>query len=168
MNKVSNMMIRITATTLLLTIAATALADDTYGESGRKGPRHQRGMQAMPVVEQLTHALKRLDLGDNQKEDIRGIMREMKTDVRPLMQETRAGHQQLKELIKAEHYDQDAITVLAKKEGDLAAERMMIASRALAEIFSHLTDEQRDELDAMAAQRQERRSERRKHRSNQS
>ena len=168
MNKVNDMMIRITVTTLLLTTAATAMADDSYGEPGRKGPRHQRGMQVMPVVEQLTHALKRLELDDQQREDIRGVMREMKTDIRPLMEETRAGHQTLKELIKAENYDQGAIAVLAKKEGDLAAERMMIASRTLSAIFSHLTDEQRDELDAMAAQRQERRSERRKHRPDQS
>jgi Spy/CpxP family protein refolding chaperone len=87
-------------------------------------------------------------------------MQALKAEVRPIMQATKAGHLQLKELIKADSYDEQAVAALADKEGNLAAERMMITSRALSEVFSQLTDEQRSQLDEMAAQRKGPRGER--------
>jgi len=155
-------------TTLLLTVAGTALAQDFYGEPGEKGRRHQRGPQGMPVVQQLMRGLKRLDLDDEQKAAIRAVMQDLKAEVRPIMQEMKAGHMQLKELIKADSYDEKAVEALAEKEGEMAAERLVITSRALSEVYSHLTPEQRDELAAMAEERTERRADRRKQRHRQS
>ncbi len=37
----------------------------------------------------------------------------------------RAGHEQLKELIKADSFDEAAVTALAEKEGALTAERLI-------------------------------------------
>ena len=143
-------------TIFLLTLGGTVLAKDFAGERARKGQHHQRGMQEMPVVGQMRRALRHLDLSDEQKEGIRAVTQAMKKDVRPIMLQTKAGHLQLKALIKAGNYDEQAVAALAEKEGVLAAERLMIASRAMSEIFSQLTDEQRSELDTMAAQRKQR------------
>jgi protein CpxP len=147
--------------TVLLTSAGTVMAQDFYGEPGNKGQRHHRGMQAMPAVEQLMRGIRRLDLDDAQQENIRAIMQDLKAEARPIMEETRAGHLQLKELVKADTYDEKAVAALAEKEGDLAAERMMITSRALSEVFSHLTEGQRTQLEEMSTERMARRSERR-------
>ncbi len=151
--------------TLLLTVTGSIMAQDSDGEFGKKGRHHQRGIQADPIVDQVMRAIKRLDLDDEQKASIKSVMQTLKADTRHIMHETKAGHRQLRELIKAENYDEIAIAALAEKEGRLATERMILTSRALSEIYGNLTDEQRDELNAMADERMERRGERRKHRS---
>ena len=76
----------------------------------------------------------------------------------------RAMHAQLKELIKADTFDESAVSALARKEGDLAAERLLSASRATSNVYGQLTDEQRAQLASMAEERQAKRAERRHHR----
>jgi len=154
--------------TLILMTSGTALAQNLNGEPGRKGQRNERGIQSMPMVEQLMRAIKRLDLDDTQKENIRTIMNGLKEEVRPVLLEAKAGQLQLKDLIKAESYDEKAVAALAEKEGNLAAKRMILTSKALSDVFSHLTPEQRSELDAMAEKRMQRRGEKRKQRPAQS
>ena len=164
MNKISITII----TTLLLTVSGMALAQDFNGERGNKGQHSQRGLQGMPMVDQIMRSLRRLDLEDEQRESIKAIMQGLKAETSPVMQKTKAVHLQLKELIKADVYDADAVAALAIQEGDFAAERLMITSRALSQVYGHLTQEQRDELETMAAERQVRRAERRAQRPNQS
>ena len=164
MNKISITII----TSLLLTISGMALAQDFYGEPGNKGQRSQRGMQGMPMADQIMREIRRLDLDDKQRENVRAIMQGLKEETSPVMQKSRAVHLQLKELIKADVYDTDAIAALAVQEGDFAAERIMITSRALSQVYSQLTPEQHDELETMATERQERRNERRAQRPDQS
>ena len=73
----------------------------------------------------------------------------------------KAGHEQLKELIKAESFDESAVAALAETEGTLAAERLIVASRAMSDVYGQLTVEQRAELEIMASERAERRAEKR-------
>ena len=164
MNKINITII----TTLMLTVSGMALAQDFSGNPGNKGQRSQRGMQGAPMVDQLMRGIRRLDLEDEQKENVRAIMQGLKAETNPVMQKSRAVHLQLKELIKADVYDADAIAALAVQEGDFAAERMMITSRALSHVYNQLTPEQRDELETMATDRQEQRDERRAQRPDQS
>ncbi len=141
--------------TVVLMSATLAFAHETGLGPGDSGPR---SLQKMPMVEHLIRAVRRLDLSDDQKESIRNIMWDMKTEIGPVMADMKAGREQLKELIKAEEYDQGAVAELAGKEGDLAAERMIITSRALADALATLTDEQRAQLEEMEAQRRQCRS----------
>lgn len=159
-----NKLITTIITSLLLTITGVTLSQDAYAEPGNKGQHQKRdhGIQAMPMIEKLMHAIRRLDLDDVQKDSIRVVMQDLKAGVHPLMQETKAVHLELKELIKADTYDEGAVAALAEQEGALAAERLMITSKALSDIFSQLTDEQRSELETMAEERHERRGERHK------
>jgi len=140
-------------TTILLTAAGTVFAQDNSGDPGKKGHRGQRGTQAMQVTEQLMRAFKRLDLNEEQKANIKAAMQNLKTEVHPIMLEVKAGHEQLKELIKAENYDEKAVAALADKEGNLAAERIILTGKALSKAFGYLTEEQRIQLDAMASER---------------
>jgi len=154
-----NKLIITITTTLALTITGTAMAQDFYDDPGKKGQQHRQGqrnhqsMQSMPVVDQMMRALRRVDLTDEQKAAIKVIMKGMKEEIRPIMMETKNGHGQLKELIKAKSFDENAVAVIAENEGQLAAERMKIVSRSLAKIYAQLSDEQRAELETMAAER---------------
>ena len=153
------------ATTLLLTTAGMALAqDDSAGMHERKGDRQQRGMQATPGVEKMMRAIRHLDLSAEQRESFTAVMQAMKAEMRPIMHDTKAGYLALRELVKADSYDEEAVAAIAEKQGNLAAERVLITSRAMSDIFSQLTVEQRAELDAMAEKRQARRGERRQQR----
>ncbi len=153
---------------LILSASGVALAGNPDGGFGDRDKRQHRGMQNNPFVEQVMRAIKRLDLEDEQKTTIRSIMQTLKADSRDLMEQTKAGHLQLRTLITAENYDEDAVAALADKEGELAAERTILASKALSEVYAQLTPEQQTELDAMATERMAKRGERgerRKHRS---
>ncbi len=155
-------------TVLFLTAPGAVLAQDTVNEpidQQRKGRHHQRGGQPMQGVEKLMRAIRHLDLDEEQKDSTRAIMQTLRQDQREIMEEMKAGHQQLKELIKAEVYDEEAVAALAEREGLLVAERLIITSKAMSEVYGLLTDEQRLELEAMAAERAARREERRQERS---
>jgi len=143
----------ILATTLLMS-AGTTLAQDNNFDRNDRGPRAQRGVAGMPIIERVVRAIHRLDLSDEQKDSIRAAMRDLRADAGPIMSEIKAGHKQLRELITANEYDENAVAEVATKEGDLATERLVIASRTLATVLGYLTDEQRAQLDEMAAQRQ--------------
>jgi Spy/CpxP family protein refolding chaperone len=144
---------------LLLTATGTTLAQESYGEREKKGQHQQRGMQAMPMIDKLSRAIRRLDLDDEQKESIKAVMRTMKEEVRPIMELSKAGHHELMQLIKADTYDAQAVAALAEEEGNLAAERMIISSRAISDVFSLLTDEQRNQLETMSAEHRGQRGE---------
>lgn len=172
MNQLTNIITGTILATLLLTVTGAALAQDPMANpaGAKKGQHHQgrhqqRGDQPMPAVENMMRAVKHLDLSDEQQESIKAIMHGLKTQERQLMKETKAGHEQLKELIKADSYDEAAVATLAEKEGALTAERLMSASRAMSQVYGLLSDEQRVELEAMAAERQARRAEKRQPRS---
>jgi protein CpxP len=165
MNKMTN---RITAAILasaLISFTANAMAEDPVNKSPRKGQHHHRANQQMPVVDQMMRAVRHLDLSDEQKTGIRVIMKDLKAQDRAQMKEMRAMHAQLRELIKADAFDETAAAALAEKEGDLAANRLLSTSRSMSRVYAQLTGEQRAELEAMAEQRQAKRAERRKQRS---
>lgn len=154
--------------TLLLAFMGTALAQDPVADpqvKAQKSRQHHRGNQALPAVERMMRGIRHLDLSDEQKVNIKGIMRELRAEERSLLKEMKSGHEQLRELIKAESFDEQAVASIAETEGALAAERLIIASRAMSAVYSQLTDEQRAELEVMAAERSAKRSEKRKQRS---
>ena len=141
---------------LFLAATGMAMSHDMDKGHGKKNHQQQRGNQTMPAVEKLSHALRKLDLSDEQKTNTRGVFKQLRSDIRPLMKETRAGHQQLKVLTMASEFDATAIAAIAEKEGDLVTQRVMLTSKALADALGHLTGEQRTQLDTMIAERQQR------------
>lgn len=155
----------IVLTGIMLASSATVLAQDGYGVPGYKGQQGHRNAQFMPLTDRFMRAIRHLDLSEDQKDSIHTTMQALKTEMGPIMDEMKAGHLQLKELIKADGFDEQAVADLAAKEGDLAAERILITSRAMSDVYAQLTDEQRIQLEEMRAERMERRAERRKQRS---
>jgi len=163
----NNASTRITITLLslmLLSLAGTALAQETaHGHAG-KGQHHGRANFPMPVVDMMMRAVRHLDLSDEQTESIKGIMKSLKSDERQLTKEMRSGQEQLKGLIKADTFDEEAVADLAEKEGALTTRRLILASKAMSQVYAQLTDEQRAQLERMAEERAERGAEIRKQR----
>ena len=162
MNKI---IIALTTTLVMTVTGATFAQEDVAGPEHKKQGQHRqkqsRGMQAMPAVDDVMRAIRHLDLDAGQKEGIREIMGGLKADVRPVMMATRENHEQLKELVKAAAFNEEAVAALAEKEGNLAAERLMLTSRALSDVYNLLTVEQREELEFMASKRKEKMGKRR-------
>jgi Spy/CpxP family protein refolding chaperone len=157
-NILMNKLIITIAGSLLIFSGGVAMAqDDVRGERNKNRQHQQRGMQTMPVVDQMMRALRHLDLSMEQKQNTKAIMSDMRAQIRPLAQETRQNQQELQQLVKAEVYDEQAVATLAGNEGDLAAERVRIVSKAMSDIFAQLTDEQHAKLDELAAQRHQKR-----------
>ena len=162
MNKVTARLTTAFFSIVLLTLTGTALAQEPGPGHFRDKPHHGRGMGPMPVVDMMMHAVRHLDLSDEQRDSIRDVMQSLKTEDRRLKKEMRSSHQQLKELITADAFDETAVANIAGKEGALTSERLMLASRAMSQVYAQLTDEQRAELKEMAEERAARRAERRK------
>jgi Spy/CpxP family protein refolding chaperone len=172
-----NKLIIAIVSTLIMTVAGASFAQDDVAEPEKKKQRQhrqhqqqnqQRGMQSMPVVEMTMRAIRQLDLEDGQKEEIRGVMEGLKADIRPIMMDSRANLAQLPDLIKTTPYDEEAVALLAEKEGTLAAERLKLTSQALSNVYNILTIDQRNELDAMTEQRREKRTKKRQPRDGES
>jgi len=162
MNKALTSLTTVIFSTALLTLAGSALAQEPPGPGHfRDGPHHGPGMFGMPGVDMVMRGVMHLDLSDDQRDSIKDIMKTLKTEDRQLMKETKSGHEQLKDLIKADTFDETAVADIAEKEGAVTTQRVILGSRALSQVYALLTDEQRTELETMAAERAERRAERR-------
>ncbi len=155
----------ILAVTLFITAGSVFAQNSDFGP-GDQGPRHDRGTPGMQGIEHLHRALHRLDLSDEQKTSIEGVMQRLKTEMQPILEDTRTNQDQLRNLVKADSFDQDAVAGIAQSEGQLATQRIMLTSQAMSEVFSFLSDEQRTQLDEMVAQQKNKRNTRRhaKHR----
>ena len=151
--------------TVMLSVAGTATAQNPDGNSGERGERsdrgmrHQKGSKGNPFLDEAMRGIRGLDLSDEQKTNVRSIMQTLKADSATIIDETRSVHMQLRTLVTASTYDAAAVATLAEIEGELATERLIISSQALSEVYAELTAEQRTQLDAMATDRMVRRSE---------
>ena len=145
-------------TALLLAISGMAVAQDGGQGPGNKGQRSHRGMQAQPrtMMEGVMREIKRLDLSEEQKEGIWATVHELKGELHPVMVEMRNGQRELRELIISGSFDEKAVAALAEKTGDLTAQRILLTTGAVANVLGQLTEEQRVQLDAMAAERKQR------------
>lgn len=159
MNKVMISMV----TALLLSMSSMAVAQDGAPGPGHKGQRPHRGMQApsRSMMDGVMRAIKRLDLSDEQQENIWVTAHDLKGQLHPVMVEMKKGQRELRELISSGNYDAKAVAELAKKEGDLTEQRILLTSEAVANVLGQLTEEQRARLEAMKTERKQRVKDRR-------
>lgn len=143
--------------TIALIFAGTALAKE-HGQD-RRGSHGAPGL-ALPVVEHLTKALRRLELTAEQKKAAHAELKAMREQIRPLMLKMRENRKSLHELISAETYDSDAVAEAAAAQGSLTAEITRIAGGTAAAVLAKLTAEQRTRLAAMGERAREKRAER--------
>ena len=141
---------------LLLTAAGNTFAGDRSDGPGKRGKHGPRSSEGAMVMEHFKRELRQLDLTDEQKEDVKVIMVELRDQVRLIGDELEINQEQLAELIRAESWDEEAAAKLAAKEGDLTAQRTLLTSKALSDVYAQLNPDQRAKLAASAAERKAR------------
>lgn len=154
----------ILVSSLAMLTSASVLAQDGEAEPGKQRHHKQqkhRGMHAMPMAQQVFRTLRRLELDDTQKAAVKGIFETMRSDLQPVMKDMRKAQSELKQLVTAGNFDAEAVADIAKREGELTTERILIASRAMSDAYALLTEEQRAKLSAMAEERKGKRNQKR-------
>ena len=99
---------------------------------------------------------RRLNLTDQQKTDIKGIIKEEFASTKDLRTKSRENRQQLRAL----NGDDPQVQTLAADQGQLISQLIVSAERAKAEIYKVLTPEQQQQLQNMRKARQQRMQER--------
>jgi Spy/CpxP family protein refolding chaperone len=106
---------------------------------GQKG-QMRRGQQPM---------LAKLDLNEDQKEQIKGIMLEGKQESLPLENQLREKRARLRTLSSGDTYDVSALNKVADEMGDLQVSIQKIHIAKKGEIRALLNDEQKIKFDTM-------------------
>lgn len=144
--------------TIIFAAALLMLAGGAFARGGDfgHGRHHAGGPPGAPALEHFRHALRKLDLSDQQETDIKAAMQNLKKEMQPLMEDMHANHEQLRTLVTAKSYDKGAVAAVAKKEGELATRRIILTSEAMSRMLGYLTDEQRAKLEQMRTERMQR------------
>jgi Spy/CpxP family protein refolding chaperone len=153
-----NKLIATAFVSFMLVAAGSALAGDRSGGPGKGGKHQQRGPEGSQIVERFQHALRQLDLSEEQKAATKVIMEDLREQSREIGQELRDNQMALRNLITADTWNENDAARLAAQEGDLTAQRTLLMSKAMSDIYAQLTSDQRAEMAASAEERQERHS----------
>ncbi len=97
--------------------------------------------------------LKRLDLTDEQRDQIFEIHHAQQPAVREKMEALRKGREALRNAAMAENYDSKAVRTLADQQGMLKAELIVMRNATFNRIYTLLTPEQREQIKQMKKKR---------------
>lgn len=147
----------VAATAALTLFAGTAMAGPGDGP-GRKGPA---GDPSSMVLRHLAHQVEQLDLDDAQDAAIEAIFDDSKADLKANRLAARDNRAILHDILTADTLDEDALASAARTEGDLVAERIVIAATAASAVKAELDADQLAELEANITERRERMAEHR-------
>jgi len=100
---------------------------------------------------------KKLDLSDDQRTQIEGIMAASKQQIRDHHDKLRANREQLKSLMKQSPLDEAALRKVADTQGDLKADLIVLRAQQRAKIGDILSSEQRAKLADRAGKKREHR-----------
>ncbi|GAB2677342.1 Spy/CpxP family protein refolding chaperone [Aliiglaciecola sp. 3_MG-2023] len=121
----------------LIAMAATAAISSIAVQA------HERPESPMRAV------FKKLDLTDQQKLDVRTIMKQSKEDGKIYKQDLKDIKEQLKSLIRSTDWDQEAVVSLLETEQEIKAQLALGAATKRNAIWNTLTAEQQQKLSAM-------------------
>jgi len=136
-------------------LATGAVSARPYGgcDGGRHAAFQPHGMHGGGS---MRHLINRLDLTEEQRDQIFAIKHAQRPAIREKMKELRKGREALQEAAMAEPYDAQAVRKLADQQARLRAELIVMRNAAQNKIYALLTPEQREEV----AQRKESRDKR--------
>ena len=110
----------------------------------------------------IRHAAKKLGLSDDQKEQIRGVLKAHAGEIEAQMRAAQSGHKALREAMAVQPLDEAKIRQQALALGEVRADGAVLRARIRTEIWPILTPDQQDkakELRSMKGQREKRRIE---------
>ena len=150
---------------LVLAAATTLVVTDTWAqarEPGVGGPpvgRMQRGGGRASTG--LLPGLRRLDLTDAQREQIRTLAQQHRDATREVGGQLMSAREALRDAVTAEVANEGAIRALASQLGTLEGDAAVVRAQLSAQVWQILTPDQQAQLRALQAQADERRQQRR-------
>lgn len=114
-----------------------------------------------PRAHGLRFALRKLDLSESQRQEIKTIFEIEREQVRAYHESTRALGAELHDQIEADPYNESAVRAKAAAVAALGVEIAVLRARQDGRVRDVLTPEQLDQLEQMKEKRQEFREERR-------
>ena len=152
---------------LALAMAAAVAAHEAFAaETQRPGGRGGRGAwlggpRGGGPAGAFLPPLRRLDLDDAQREQVRTVIGENREAARTAFRELRAAREALAATATAATVDEDRIRTLAAEVGRLEGDAAIRRARVYAAVWEILTPEQQARAGEIEAERNERRSARR-------
>ncbi len=148
---------------LIIPMAALALS----GHAIAKG--HGKGQQQSMIQKEVRMMMSKLDLNEQQKEQMKAIKENSKAQMKALKEAHQQGTErdELQALIMADTFDEGAFLALQQRIAAKKQQGALIQARTMNQIFNVLTPEQKQQFLEIKAERKEKRKEKRQDRRNQ-
>jgi len=112
------------------------------------GERHKKGMK-----NRVERMIRHLDLSDEQATKMRSVFDKYSDQFSALQTEKKKTKQSLRENMHTDKQDMATIEQLAKKQGELKTQKILVKAKMKAEINAILTDSQREKKRSMRGKR---------------
>ena len=147
-------MIKTLTAAILATCVVASPAIARPGQGGHAGG--PPGIETlMHLSRHLEHVADEINVTQEQRDAIRGIIDMARPQFREVGDAIRANHELIRTVSSPESYDAEAVAILADEQGALVSQMMILGAQTKVNVLSVLTVEQREQLTAM---REERRS----------
>lgn len=137
------------AGTLAFSAAAFGGPEHDHDKASQYASRQGNGPGEDPArsfVGRLVRAVHTLDLDEAQIAAIHDILAENKEALHANHLATKDAHEALRETLMADSLDPTELEAIARLEGDLTAERIVLSAHVATRVLAELTEEQREEL----------------------
>jgi protein CpxP len=104
--------------------------------------------------------MNRLNLSDQQREQLRGVADSHRDELRPLVERERTARGALQAAITSDSFNEGTVREQANAVAQVEADLAVLRARAFSEAFQILTPEQQSRLKTLQAQATERRGQR--------
>jgi len=141
--------------TLILVLAAGIGTAWAWGGGG-----HGPGMMAHggpgAFLRGMMRIMHRLDLSDQQRDTIRGIIQDARTQIEPHREALEQGREKMRALDPS-NFDEAAVRAIAAQQAGHIEELMVIGQKVRSQIWAVLTPEQREEAKKIRTEMEQRR-----------
>ena len=128
-----------------------------HGMRGPRGARGQRGARGMGVA---GLPLRQLDLTDEQRQQVRGILEARREDFRTVGERLRTAARAQQEAVRRVPVDETEVRARASELATAQADMAVLRARVHEQVYQVLTPDQQTKLQALRAEREKRRAER--------
>jgi Spy/CpxP family protein refolding chaperone len=122
-------------------LAQDSSSSDMAVDSDAGQPPHQGGIFRL--------IMQRLNLTDDQKNQILSILADERSSLKPLIQQLKAGKEQLRSLTADGTFNEDQVRAFATQQAGTIADLIVVKQRVKSKVFGVLTPDQRAEARKM-------------------
>ena len=119
------------------------------GHHGKYCKQSGEGNHKKRMEHRLQRMTKHLQLSEEQASKVRSVFEKHSEELSALRSEKQSNRQELRASMHAENMDMTKVEKLAKKQGMLKTEKILIKAKIKSEIKAILTDEQRAKMKTM-------------------